>query len=222
MADDKDLLDGAFEALASDGEVDEEERQRQDAAFRELSGRREEPGLQDEIFERYLGHGRDLLADAAPDDLDPRIIGKLEPILGDVRGVRVHSGPMATAAARSMEARAFAIGDEDVFIDRAELDMSSDTGVALIAHEVAHTKDPGVAFARRGRQPDTGPAEEFADIAAAAVMKGSRDSSAGGGGGGGSSDEAPELGPDDKRRLAEMVNALLERQAESAAERHGR
>ncbi len=153
--DDKELLDKGFEALAGD-ETGEE----QEALFERLAERIEEPGLQDRILQRYTAYGRTLLGDALPSHVDPRVAKNIENLLGDVGDVRVHSGPVATAAARAMEARAFAIGDRDIFIDRAQLDPSSRDGGALLAHEIAHTRDASTGFALSAKHGDDSSARE--------------------------------------------------------------
>ena len=79
--------------------------------------------------------------------MDPRVAARLKPIIGDVSSVRVHTGKTASEAARAMNARAFAIGDQDVFLDEAEMSPSSTEGRALLAHELAHTRDVATGFA---------------------------------------------------------------------------
>ena len=91
--------------------------------------------------------GRELLSDSLPTSVDPRVAARLKPIIGDVSAVRVHTGKTASEAARAMNARAFAIGDQDVFLDEAEMSPSSTEGRALLAHELAHTRDVATGFA---------------------------------------------------------------------------
>jgi hypothetical protein len=62
----------------------------------------------------------------------------------DLSGVRVHTGAAADRAARSVGARAFALGQHLVFAEGAYR-PSSASGRALLAHELAH-----VAADRRG------------------------------------------------------------------------
>lgn len=52
-------------------------------------------------------------------------------------GVRVHDGPSADRAARSVGARAFALGDDLVFA-RGEYQPETSAGRRLLAHELAH------------------------------------------------------------------------------------
>lgn len=115
---------------------------------------------------RYLTQGRDLLSDALPSQLDPRVVKRLEPILGDVGHVRVHTGAAATAAARAMDARAFAVGDSDIYIDERQYNPGTEGGGALLAHEVAHTMDAATGFAMSS---DRGQGEEGAEAFAREV-----------------------------------------------------
>jgi hypothetical protein len=156
--DDNELYDRSLEALAS-GEVSDE----QEALFEKLAGEIEEPGLQDRILERYQSFGRSMLGDQLPSHVDPRIAKMLEPMLGSVRDVRIHTGTVASNAARAMDARAFAVGDRDIFIDAAQFNPNSREGGALIAHEIAHTRDAATGFALSAKGGnDTSAREAFA------------------------------------------------------------
>ncbi len=133
------------------------------AELEQLAREVEAPGLQDRILERYASFGRDLLSDTLPTRLDPRISRHLEPLLGDVSGVRIHTGKLATEAAAAMHARAFAIGDADIFIADQHYDPSSPRGAALLAHEVAHTRDAATGFAMSGELGGGSDRESFAE-----------------------------------------------------------
>lgn len=56
----------------------------------------------------------------------------------DFSGVRVHAGPSAASAARSINARAFTIGQDIVFAP-GEYTLETSAGRHLLAHELAHT-----------------------------------------------------------------------------------
>lgn len=133
------------------------------AELEQLAREVEAPGLQDRIVERYASFGRDLLSDTLPTRLDPRIARHLEPLLGDVSGVRIHTGKLATEAAAAMHARAFAIGDADIFIADQHYDPGSARGAALLAHEVAHTRDAATGFAMSGELGGGSDRESFAE-----------------------------------------------------------
>ncbi len=78
----------------------------------------------------HLGAGAPL-----PDD----VRGPLEEGFGaDLGAVRVHRGPAAAGLARDLAARAVTVGDDVAFAAGAYRPESA-TGLALLAHEVAHT-----------------------------------------------------------------------------------
>ena len=62
--------------------------------------------------------------------------------------VRVHTGPTAATAARSVGARAFTVGRHVVFGEGAYQPETA-AGQRLIAHELAHTAQPGPGVIRR-------------------------------------------------------------------------
>lgn len=222
---DEQLVDEALGLLAGD-DADEDLE-----ALDQLASRVEQPGMQEQILSRYLSFGRELLSDSMPNQLDPRVLARLEPILGDVSGVRVHSGEMASAAARSMDARAFAIGDGDIFIDQRELDPHSAEGRALLAHEVAHTADAATGFALSGRDQgaSTSDREAFAeaieakvfamedDFGTATVDEGQGDVATHAPGG----NDIPAEPKVDKTKLAHRVWEILSKQQVRSAERNG-
>ncbi|HMO00539.1 MAG TPA: DUF4157 domain-containing protein [Miltoncostaeaceae bacterium] len=70
--------------------------------------------------------------------LDPGVRGRMAPGLGDDLGdVRVHDGPEADALARSVQARAFAVGS-DLFFADGEHRPGTAAGDRLMAHELTH------------------------------------------------------------------------------------
>ena len=69
---------------------------------------------------------------------DSNLRGKLGGHLGfDPGGARLHTGPAAAQAARSLRAEAFTIGS-DVFFGDGRFDPHSPKGLGLIAHELTH------------------------------------------------------------------------------------
>ena len=100
------------------------------------------------MADRYAAIGSRMLADAVPTKLDTDLIDRLASAGFDrdrLRKIRVHRGLKAHAAADALGARAFAVGDNDIFFGRGEFDPSSRVGRAVIAHEVAHVAPPSVA-----------------------------------------------------------------------------
>lgn len=67
----------------------------------------------------------------------------MEPRLGsDLGAVRVHTGSLAADSARAVKARAYTVGQDMVFGD-GEYAPTVDAGRWLLAHELAHTLQPG-------------------------------------------------------------------------------
>ena len=94
----------------------------------------------------------------------------------DLSSVRVHDGAASDGAARAMNAQAFAVG-EDVHLSSG-LDLSSEHGSFVLAHEVAHVVQNrgGDAATVQPFAPDAdhdaAPAERAADEAAEAALAG--------------------------------------------------
>ena len=73
----------------------------------------------------------------------------MEGALGvDLSSTRIHTDGRAGVMARSIQARAFTVGD-DVFFGRGEYDPSSTDGRRVLAHEVAHVAQQAGPAARR-------------------------------------------------------------------------
>lgn len=71
----------------------------------------------------------------------------------DFSSVRVHADSLAADSARSIEARAYTVGNHMVF-GRGHYDFSSQEGRRLIAHELTHTlQQRGASTASPGAQP---------------------------------------------------------------------
>lgn len=98
-----------------------------------------------DVADRYAAMGARWLADPLPTRLDADLVDRLagQGIRRDrLAEVRVHRGRRAQAAADALDARAFAIGDADVFFAAGAYDPSTPEGRAVIAHEVAHVAPP--------------------------------------------------------------------------------
>jgi hypothetical protein len=228
--EEKRLIEAGLAALSEKEAEDAREAAERQRIFEELVRRIEQPGLQDRILERYQAMGRTLLADTLPGRVDPTIARALRPILGDVSDVRVHTGKVASDAAAAMEARAFAIGDKDIFIDRQQFDPNTQEGASLLAHEIAHTRDAATGFALSKRHgSDSSSREAFAhevefkfareleEKKDGSIVAEMEDASAGLAPDG--SRKEPEV---DKNVLAEKVLQILEKQTQRHGERHGR
>ncbi|CAO3443952.1 eCIS core domain-containing protein [Azospirillum largimobile] len=95
--------------------------------------------------------------------LSPRLRGFFEPRLGaDLSGVRLHTGPGAAAAARSIGARAFT-HRADVAFAAGQYAPDTAGGMRLLAHELAHVSRGhagGSPVRRQAAAPANAPAPE--------------------------------------------------------------
>ena len=227
--EDRRLIEEGLQALSEKDAENAREAAERRRIFEELASRIEQPGLQDKILERYQAVGRTLLSDTLPGRVDPRIARALRPHLGDVSDVRVHTGKVASEAASAMQARAFAIGDKDIFIDRQQFDPSTTEGGKLLAHEIAHTRDAATGFALSATHGSSSSArEQFAheiefkfareiEEKGDSVVADEGDTSAG------TSPDGMRKEPEvDKRKLAEKILQILQKQSTTHGERHGR
>ena len=98
-----------------------------------------------DLADRYAAIGASWLADPLPTRLDNALIERLaaQGFRRDrLAQVRVHRGSRAQAAADALDARAFAVGDADIFFAPGQYDPTTTQGRAVIAHEVAHVAPP--------------------------------------------------------------------------------
>jgi hypothetical protein len=97
--------------------------------------------------------------------LDPAARAFLEPRFGiDFSAVRIHTGSQAAASARAINARAYTVGSDVVF-DTGEYAPHRDSGMRLLAHELAHVVQQGAA---RAASPGAGGQATAGRIASAA------------------------------------------------------
>lgn len=83
-----------------------------------------------DTIERRRGHGN---------QLDGRVRRRMEHGFGtDLGHLRIHEGQQASSLNESMQAEAFAVGN-DIFLHSSTPDLSSSSGERLLAHEIAHT-----------------------------------------------------------------------------------
>jgi hypothetical protein len=93
------------------------------------------------------------------------------PLGADPQSARVHTGPVAAAAAQQLQATAFTIG-QDIFFGANKFDPTTAKGVGLIAHEATHvlqqTGGKGVdtrMFSPRGGDEMEQEAQDVAELA---------------------------------------------------------
>ena len=123
--------------------------------------------LGNRAFSRFIQTslpGRKELADGHP--LDPATRARMEGSFGqDFSGVVIHSDADAAAAARALNARAFALGNHIVF-DSGEYVPGSVLGDILIAHELAHVQQQAAGYAGADSAVDDRRLETHANVAA--------------------------------------------------------
>jgi hypothetical protein len=77
----------------------------------------------------------------------------MEPRFGaDFSGVRIHNGAEAARLNRSLDSKAFTHG-KDIYFQRGEYEPATRLGQALLAHELAHTLQPGASTRIQGWWP---------------------------------------------------------------------
>ena len=110
--------------------------------------------LDQQVIRRYLEEATALIGDDSPMLLDHRRRMDLAKSLGkDPGALRVHTGSRAQEATEAMGARAFALGDRDIFLGSDVVHrLGSTEGKAVLAHEAMHTMQSGagLGFSRPG------------------------------------------------------------------------
>ena len=98
-------------------------------------------------------HLRDAIASGGT-PLDHETRNFFEPRFGhDLSGVHIHTGGSANASARAVEAKAYTLGNNIVFAG-GEYNPRQDSGMRLLAHELAHIVQPPASVPQLLRQPD--------------------------------------------------------------------
>lgn len=93
--------------------------------------------------------------------LDGGVRRSMEATLGgDFGDVRLHTGPLANVAARSVDARAFTLGTHIAF-GHGEYDPQSSAGMETMAHELVHVRQQGGSAPQR--LPENGDIDGIAD-----------------------------------------------------------
>ena len=130
--------------------------------------------VSDEVARRYAALGRELLSDDLPRRLEGDERRRMERLLGrDLGHVRIHTGERAQRAAEALGARAFALGERDVFFGRGSFSPDTREGVGLLAHELAHTVEaaqPQGAAAGLSAERGGARGEAFAEQTEARVL----------------------------------------------------
>ena len=173
-----------------------------------------------EITQKYLSMGRDLLSDDSAGGLDGRVRSKVTDILGaDPGDVRIHTGERASFAAEALGARAFAVGDSDIYFGRGQFNPETPDGLGVLVHELTHTTDNlvGAAFSTDKGSADYSAAEMRAE-ASEQLASQSFESGAVHATDAQSDESDPEI---DMQELEAAVARILRRGAELGADRTG-
>ena len=135
--------------------------------FRRSNGGTVNAGTEEQV-ERAAGSS----GAALPGDVRKRFESSLG---ADLSGVRVHTGAESAAAAESVGAKAYAVG-QDIHFGAGQYDPSSREGLFLIAHEVAHTVQQSSSTPSRQHKLEVSQAGDAAEVdadrAAAAMVDG--------------------------------------------------
>jgi hypothetical protein len=108
-----------------------------------------EGAIDSELRKKYQKIGQEVLKDDVPKTLDPRIRKEMKSIISaDPGKVRIHTDEKAGVVSKMLGARAFAIGDQDIFFGEGEYNPSTTAGRALIAHELTHLSEKNTGFGR--------------------------------------------------------------------------
>lgn len=112
--------------------------------------------LDERIMKKYSKLGVNLLSDQTPKKLEKPVQIELEGMLGiPIKDVRIHTGEKAQIATQTLKAKAFAVGDKDIFFAKGEFQPSTTGGKALLAHELQHLSDVSTTFAKSLRIPES-------------------------------------------------------------------
>ena len=179
-------------------------------------------GLSAQIAEKYLAMGRQLLSDSAPTQLDSMVRDRVSGILGyDPGDVNIHTGERAADAADALGARAFAVGDSDIYFGRGEFNPGSAEGMGVLVHEMTHVVDNsvGAAFSVDGGHAQYSASEERAEAAEkVAVTEDGKNADAMGEGG---HEDSGAEEPIDMQKLEDAVAKLLDRSSKLSSDRTG-
>lgn len=184
--------------------------------------------LSEQLTQKYLDVGRSMLGDGSATRLGGRVRDRVSNILGyDPGDVKIHTGERAAEAADAMDARAFAVGDNDVYFGRGQFNPETPEGLGVLVHELTHVADNqvGAAFDSRSGGVQYSRAEEHAEAAEDAAQRFSvrQDATDYEAQGEAQHTGNEEAGEDaiDMKRLEDAVAKLLERNNRRSMDRTG-
>ncbi|MFT5431806.1 MAG: hypothetical protein ACI9OJ_002504 [Myxococcota bacterium] len=172
----------------------------------------------DLITQKYLDMGRTMLSDPHAAPLGGSLRQRVMEIMGyDPGDVRVHTGERAQAAAGALGAKAFAVGESDIYFAQDQFRPDTPDGMGVLVHELTHAADNqvGAAFHSGSGASDYSAAESRADAAEQQAVQ----SEAGGQGESGSAEQGG--GEIDMDKLEAAVAKIVERGNRLGADRIG-
>ncbi len=188
-------------------------------AIAQLETRKDSPeAMSEAITQKYLSLGQDLLRDDSSGQLPSVLRDRVQKIMGhDPGDVRVHTGERAQVAADALGAKAFAVGDSDIYFGRGEYRPHTAEGLGVLVHELTHVADnqmAGAALATGSSRADHSAAEERAESAEAFAASAPD----------GQSEETADSSPEkiDLAKLEEAVHRIMSRGEDRAMDRTGR
>ncbi len=171
------------------------------------------------VTQRYLRSGQALLGQTDATPLDARLRRRVEQVLGvDPGDVRIHTGEAAQDAASALGAKAFALGDSDIFFGRGEFAPDSPEGFGVLVHEIAHVTDHqvGAAFTTGSSQAAYSQAEGRAEAAESRAVESARNGESGG------AATRGKRGKIDMDKLEAAAMKIIARQGKFEGNRDGR
>ncbi len=130
--------------------------------------------MSEALTQRYLDMGQSMLNDGTSMRLGGRLRSKVTKIMGhDPGDVRIHTGERAAGAADALDARAFAVGSQDVYFGRGQFNPETPEGLGVLVHELTHIADNqvGAAFSTKDGGAQYSAAEERAENAERFAVK---------------------------------------------------
>jgi hypothetical protein len=174
--------------------------------------------MAERLTQRHLELGKRFLDDDKTTRLDGRLRERVSRFIGrDPGDVRVHTGNRAETAADALGARAFALGNTDIYFGRGQYAPDTAEGLGVLVHELTHVVDNsvGAAFDVGSSQANYNRAEVRPEQNQRSAENAHRSGDADAGK---KAAEAPKI---DLMKLEEAIVRLVERESRFMADRTG-
>lgn len=217
-ADETELLND-LESADSDGLNDEQLADAAVPLLERVEKKKDDPSaMAERLTQRHLELGKRFLEDDRTTRLDSRLRERVSRFIGrDPGDVRVHTGSRAETAADALGARAFALGDSDIYFARGQFAPDTAEGLGVLVHELTHVVDNsvGVAFDVGASQA----AKSRAEAPAERNQQRAEDAAKNGDGEGRKAGEAPAKV--DLNKLEDALVRIMERESRFMSDRTG-